>query len=713
MADNSSGAEVEHPGSVAPRPHATRIHAGLLATLAAVGEVVRARVEASLANGGPEPDAFRGLHIDVADVERLLARRPLDWRASQEQERRAFQLPPEAADSPLGVAKRMLGLNEFETVLLALCALPEIDGRYAGLFGFLQDDITRKEPSIELALSLFAQPGAAGLEMLACFGAGAPLNIWHLIRPLRDDALITQSLGLERSFLWFLLGKRALDVRLTSFARVLSGQVAGRLPVASDLVPVLVDRLSAGRPILLHGEDEQACLGVAAAASAQMDRTILLVDGPALLEGGDVELNLQHALRESLLKGMYPCITGAGSLLNHATLAGAFRERLLCCPLPPILMSQDATGETAYAGARIIAIAVPAPQAADRHIRWRAAASARGIHLDEDTLLALAETEGLSGATIDEVSEVAVATAAAAAEEPTGRHVQEAARSALRPRAPTLPITAPRFTWDDLVLREDRIQVLRHLCSRVRYRSQVRHAWGVGRGTMPGLTALFAGQPGTGKSMAAEVIARDLGLDVCKIDLAQVVSKYIGETEKNLAKIFSEAEQCGVVLVFDEADALFAKRSEVSDSHDRYANIETSYLLQRMERYRGLAVLTTNLRANLDEAFTRRIGVSIDFPMPAGGDRLRLWQRALAGAPCDPNLNLRVFADRLELAGGSIVNAALAAAYVAAEAKGAVSNDALLRAVRWELQKAGRLMGAEALDALLPATLENPRPPRP
>ncbi|MDB5074289.1 MAG: ATPase, partial [Chloroflexi bacterium] len=207
--------------------------------------------------------------------------------------------------------------------------------------------------------------------------------------------------------------------------------------------------------------------------------------------------------------------------------------------------------------------------------------------------------------------------------------------------------------------------------------------------------------------------ASDLGLDVCKIELAQVVSKYIGETEKNLAKIFDEAEQCGVVLVFDEADALFAKRSDVGDSHDRYANIETSYLLQRMERYRGLAILTTNLRANLDEAFTRRISVSIDFPMPAVADRLRLWQRALAGAPCEPGLNLSEFAERLELAGGSIVNAALASAYIAAEAKTAITNDGLLRAVRWELQKAGRLMGTDALEALLPSTTGSSRTPHP
>jgi len=148
--------------------------------------------------------------------------------------------------------------------------------------------------------------------------------------------------------------------------------------------------------------------------------------------------------------------------------------------------------------------------------------------------------------------------------------------------------------------------------------------WGLGHGTLPGVTALFTGAPGTGKSLAAEVVAADLGLALFKVDLSQTVSKYIGETEKTLGALFDAAERLGVALVFDEADALFGKRSAVTDSHDRYANLETSYLLQRLERFSGLAMLTTNLGANLDEAFTRRLAVSVDFPLPQAADRLRL-----------------------------------------------------------------------------------------
>ncbi len=246
------------------------------------------------------------------------------------------------------------------------------------------------------------------------------------------------------------------------------------------------------------------------------------------------------------------------------------------------------------------------------------------------------------------------------------------------------------------------LTLLRHLCNRVRYRSRVREEWDLGHGTLPGVVALFAGEPGTGKSLAAEVVAHDLGLALFKVDLAQTVSKYIGETEKNLGRLFDAADRLGVALVFDEADALFGKRSAVKDSHDRYANLETSYLLQRLERYRGLAILTTNLRANLDEAFTRRIAVSVDFPLPAREDRLRLWEGALAQAPRDPALNLRLVAERAELAGGSILSAALAAAHFAAEEGGAIDADRLLRALKWETQKNGRLFDPVLLSALQP-----------
>jgi SpoVK/Ycf46/Vps4 family AAA+-type ATPase len=253
----------------------------------------------------------------------------------------------------------------------------------------------------------------------------------------------------------------------------------------------------------------------------------------------------------------------------------------------------------------------------------------------------------------------------------------------------------PRYDWDDMVLSEDQKAMLRELVGTVRGRPKVLEEWKVGQklASSAGVTALFAGPPGTGKTMAAEVIAGELGLDLYKIDLSTVVSKYIGETEKNLEKIFQEAESSNAILFFDEADSLFGKRSEVRDSHDRYANIEISYLLQRMEAYDGVTILATNLGANLDEAFTRRLSFSINFPFPEEEERLRIWQSLFPPSlPRAGDLDLPLMARRFKMAGGNIRNVIVSAAYLAAADGGTLTMQHLLHGTRRELQKMGRLV---------------------
>jgi hypothetical protein len=254
----------------------------------------------------------------------------------------------------------------------------------------------------------------------------------------------------------------------------------------------------------------------------------------------------------------------------------------------------------------------------------------------------------------------------------------------------------PHATWDDLVLPPGRIRQLREICDQVRHRARVHDAWGFGRKLAlgKGLNALFAGPSGTGKTMAAGIIAGALGLDLYKIDLATVVSKYIGETEKNLARIFTEAENSNTILFFDEADALFGKRSEVKDAHDRYANLEVAYLLQRMEEYAGVTILATNLRKNMDEAFVRRMHFIVEFPFPGERDRRRIWEGVWpATTPRDPALDLDFMARRIEIAGGNIRNVALATAFLAAADGGVVTMDHLLHATRREYQKMGKVVG--------------------
>jgi SpoVK/Ycf46/Vps4 family AAA+-type ATPase len=256
----------------------------------------------------------------------------------------------------------------------------------------------------------------------------------------------------------------------------------------------------------------------------------------------------------------------------------------------------------------------------------------------------------------------------------------------------------PRYTWDDIVLPADGFIQLRELCARLRHQGTVLERWGYGRkhARRRGITALFAGQPGTGKTMAAEIIAGDMGLDLYRIDLSAVVSKYIGETEKNLEKIFTAADQGEAVLLFDEADAIFGKRSEVRDARDRYANVEVAYLLQRLEAYDGLAVLTTNLRGNIDEAFIRRLDSVLEFPVPEEQERLRIWRLALPSeAPLGADVDLAFLARKFKLAGGHLRNIALTAGFLAAEDGDTIGMQHLVKATRREYQKLGKLV-AEA-----------------
>jgi SpoVK/Ycf46/Vps4 family AAA+-type ATPase len=253
---------------------------------------------------------------------------------------------------------------------------------------------------------------------------------------------------------------------------------------------------------------------------------------------------------------------------------------------------------------------------------------------------------------------------------------------------------------------------LREIYGQARHHALVYDTWGFGAKLVSGrgLAILFAGPPGTGKTMAAGVLAGALGLDLYKIDLSTVVSKYIGETEKNLARIFDEAATSNAILFFDEADALFGKRTQVRDAHDRYANVEISYLLQKMDEYEGVVMLATNLRKNMDEAFVRRLHAIVDFPVPGVADRRRIWERIWpATTPRDAGIDLDLLARRIEVAGGSIRNIALAGAFLAAADGGAVTMTHVLRAARREYQKMGKVLAAGQFCDDIPAVLEGER----
>jgi SpoVK/Ycf46/Vps4 family AAA+-type ATPase len=338
-----------------------------------------------------------------------------------------------------------------------------------------------------------------------------------------------------------------------------------------------------------------------------------------------------------------------------------------------------------------IALEVRRPTAQEQRIVWRQAlgATADGVN---GRIEALTAQFSLSAPAIRAAATEALATEALAQPADLAAALWNACREQARPRLDDLAQRlAPAAGWDDLVLPAEQRQALREIAAHVRQRARVYDAWGfAGRGTRGlGISALFAGASGTGKTMAAEVLAGELRLDLYRIDLSALVSKYIGETEKNLRRVFDAAEDGGAVLLFDEADALFGKRSEVKDSHDRYANIEISYLLQRMEAYRGLAILTTNLRDALDPAFLRRLRFVVSFPFPDAALRAELWRRAFPKETPTSGLNVAKLA-RLNVTGGNIRNIALYAAFQAAEAGETVGMPHLLRAAQAEYAKLER-----------------------
>jgi SpoVK/Ycf46/Vps4 family AAA+-type ATPase len=336
-----------------------------------------------------------------------------------------------------------------------------------------------------------------------------------------------------------------------------------------------------------------------------------------------------------------------------------------------------------------------------RHAQWREALAAAGIGSEPAEINALA---GQFRLTADQIADAVAAArgralwrgalAAGPGAAPGSADLFAAARAQSSHDLLGLarPIE-PKHSWADIVLPSDRLAQLHEICARATLRHVVYDRWGFEKklSTGRGLTALFSGPSGTGKTMAAEIIAGELGLELHKIDLSQIVSKYIGETEKNLDRIFQAAENANAILFFDEADALFGKRSEVKDAHDRYANIEVGYLLQKMDEYEGIAILATNLRQNMDEAFIRRLHVVVEFPFPGEADRRRIWAAIFPPeAPLAPAVDFDRLAREVRLSGGKIRNIAVAAAFQAASGNGVIGMSELVEAARREYEKAGQ-----------------------
>ena len=565
------------------------------------------------------------------------------------------------------------GLSPFERDLLLLCAGVELDAGFAAACVAAQGREPQGVPTFGLALA--ALPGAHW----SALAPQAPLRHWRLVEPEDGPTLVTSRLRVDERILHFLLGVTALDARLAGLARVLSPE-----PVLPGSQRAQVERLRAiwelaegPLPVVrLVGNDRatarmvavQACepLGLQAIAVRLSDLPTSAVER----EGVARLLVRECALRPAAL------IVDCGEGGQTPEWVG---DELPC---PVILLGAG----LAELGSRTTMLEVRSASPDERFAIWRDAlgtgADPGDAELERVSYHFSLSPERIAGAARDAREAVALGAAPA---EAVWHACRVRSRDGLDALAQRID---PRAGWDDLVLPAAQIQLLHDIVRQVRHRGTVYDRWGFAAKSERGLgiSALFTGESGTGKTLAAEVLAGELGLDLYRIDLSAVVSKYIGETEKNLRRVFDAADSSGAVLLFDEADALFGKRSEVRDSHDRYANIELAYLLQRMETYRGLAILTTNVKALLDSAFLRRIRFIVAFSFPDTGRRAEIWRRMFP--PPVPLGTIRIDQlARLNVAGGNIRNIALNAAFFAADEGLPLAMPHLLRATRVEYAK--------------------------
>ncbi len=780
--------------------------------LRAVEERVRQAVGARQATDPDPEDPYRGQYLTPDAAARILDE-PGGLDVPGEEPWR----PP--AGSVLDGLARRFGLSELDLDLLLVAMAPDLDARFERLYGYLNDDLTRRRPTVGLALELCGLSGTAPARFR--LGPGAPLIEGGLVQVTEPERPpLSRVLVVPDRVTGHLLGSAQPDARL---AGVLGE--AREDPTAEEADVHLAAAAAMTGVGLVHlrsrGGDAE---GLAAAALHAAGLRPFALDAVALARRPAEVPELARAVaREARL-------TGAGVVLGPLeALPAEPSERArtlwaLCAALRGLPHFTHGTGGWApeWAADTPVALTVPAPSPERQAARWRhaleraadegsptggvdafsrttgdtstpghltrtadagpttsdadalggvgdgvaageagALAQAAGNSVtasDADALAedggntaadeaeALAQAAGNSvtasdadalaedggntaadeaealaqaagdGVATGDVQELALAVAAHRLDAGQLRRAADVAvRTALLAGRPVRPDDVraavraqngagldrlarrvePGVGWDDLVLPPTTHRRLRELALRARHREQVLGQWGMrpGGGRGRGVIALFAGESGTGKTMSAEVVAADLGMDLYVVDLSTVVDKYIGETEKNLERIFTEASAVNAVLLFDEADAIFGKRSEVKDAHDRHANIESAYLLQRMESFDGIAVLTTNLRANLDEAFTRRLDVVADFPVPDAGHRLALWDRCLGNLlPRADDLDLAFCADRFELAGGSIRACAVTAAYLAAESGGPLTMRQVVTAVAQEYRKLGRLV---------------------
>jgi hypothetical protein len=658
-------------------------------------DVLRVRVRAVVAQRkavDPNPDdPYRGLYVDPGNIDGVLSGEPSDRRPPPDPEVQRAEAELEAKAAAVGssgTGLRLLrladsfGLAPFDTDLLVSAIAPDLDPTFEKLYGYLNNDVTRRRVSVGLALELCGASLTDG-RARSHLEAGSPLLSGLLVGVEDDDRpLLGRAVRVPDRVVAHLLGGDRPDP-------LLAPVLIAPAPWPGEAGPSLDRALAAGVDLMYVREGPgSASLSYLAASLAEAGREVVVVDLGLVTETDDLDRLAGVAAREARLGDRALVVTHVEAVSDRGPVA--VRR---WAELPGLVaLTGNRTWDPRWSRRPPLLLEGAALSDEARLASWAAALEAGHVGPD------LWRSVGAYRLTPEQVEIAARAALQLAATRDVELEPSDLQAGARAQNAAGLEHLArriaPRAGWADLVLPRVIEGQLRALAGRVRQRGRVLDDWRLASAASRGrgVTVLFAGDSGTGKTMSAEVVAHSLGLDLYVIDLSSVVDKYIGETEKNLDRIFAEADRVNGVLLFDEADAIFGKRSEVKDARDRYANVEVAYLLQRMEQFEGVAILTTNLRANVDEAFLRRIDVLVEFAVPDAESRARLWAKQLRPQlPVTDDIDVAFLAHAFELSGGNIRNIVLAAAFEAAEDGVEVSMAHLIRATSAEYRKLGRL----------------------
>lgn len=607
-----------------------------------------------------------------------------------------FPLPP-----ALTQLCTVFNLSPFERSILLTCVGMELDSSFAVVCGQAQGDLEQSYPSFSLMMAIWMDQAE-----WAALIPEAPLRRWRLIEVGTGATLMHSPLRIDERILHHLTGEPYLDTSFRGMIRALAPAthlVPSHQQLAEQIAKLWTSSTASNQlPIVqLYGPESSAKQTIATAAAEEVELSLYRLSARTLPTApADLHTLILLWEREALLSGAALLLDCDAVDLSDTLRVNAIAQ-IVEAVRSPLILSTRERDRALFDGADLtqqrplISLPVHPPTSSEQRLLWQTALNSASADLN-GCVEKLAAQFTLPTPAIFAVAAEALLQQESDEHSPT--HLSTTLWNLCRLQAqPQMDDLAQRIeataTWEDLVLPEVQMKVLRAIAAHVRQRSQVYERWGFeakgSRGL--GISALFAGASGTGKTMAAEVLAQELRLDLYRIDLSSVVSKYIGETEKNLRRVFDAAEAGSAILLFDEADALFGKRSDVKDSHDRYANMEVSYLLQRMEAYQGLAILTTNMKESIDTAFLRRIRFVIKFPFPDASQREEIWRRIFPKATPVENLEITKLA-KLNVSGGNIRNIALNAAFLAADAQTPVKMEHLLEAAQEEYLKLERTL---------------------